>query len=162
MPKAREEELVAGDVVEFEEEGEEEEVRMRLEKDAARVSKAVVMSVCQKRAVVGELLAEVIWAASSVSVGLVRLVLRVMLKSAERIWAKGEVVSLVRAMVKVEVELESALEELVEEGSADELVAWNSWQVELDQQSLEELAVSSTSRGLALRSWPFLCKIVGG
>lgn len=106
-------------------------------------------------------MAERIWAASSVSVGLVRLVLRVMLKSAERIWAKGEVVSLVRAMVKVEVELESALEELVE-GSADELVAWNSWQVELDQQSLEELAVSSTSRGSALRSWPFLCKIVGG
>lgn len=87
------------------------------------------------------------------SVGLVRLVLRVMLKSAERIWAKGEVVSLVSAMVKVEVELESALEELV---------ASNSWQVELDQQSLEELAVTSTSRGSALRSWPFLCGNAGG
>lgn len=161
MPKAREEELVAGEVVELDVEEEEEAERMRLEKDAARVSKAVVMLVCQKRAVVGELLAEVIWAASSVSVGLVRLVLRVMLKSVERIWAKGEVVSLVKAMVKVEVELESALEELVD-ASADELVASNSWQVELDQQSLEELAVSSTSRGSALRSWPFLCGNAGG
>lgn len=57
MPKAREEELVAGEVVvlDVEEEEEEEEAEwMRLEKDAARVSKAVVMLVCQKRAVVGE------------------------------------------------------------------------------------------------------------